>query len=468
MLKYNQLISFKKDNKNYSGILLDSNLNKLVLSKLNETKEIKFWIIGEKDIEEKNFFGTTFIKGDQVLYSPEYKGMSLFEILNHPDKNSVYLIIKLIKSLILLKNKLGIMPQIQSNSVYFLENGKILLISSEIFKKIKDISSQEYNLSTYSILNHPYLNDVEQHISFTIGIMTYKILTNIFIYSGKSEDEINSKIRNLEIIEPDLYEPKLKKQISDFLYNFFNKKKYNSVKLEDWLNLLKDWEKDGFFNEISDIETDNKKAAFIKIQSLTQNKYNQKVFWEKNGKTIFTFSSISLISIILLLYFISNYFKPKSTKGYTPIQIVESYYNSFNTLQHYVMDDCITDKADNGVIREVLALFVTNRQTIGYQNKSYIVPAYTWDKQGRPALDPPYFLYGIINLKTESIGDQKEPVFIVDYERWNTQIIDNQVLDKMPTRTIKGTKIKEKVYLKNKNSCWVIYKIDLIEEQEIK
>jgi len=52
---------------------------------LNETKEIKFWIIGEEDIEEK-IFSNNFIKGEQILYGPEYKGMSLFEILNHTDK----------------------------------------------------------------------------------------------------------------------------------------------------------------------------------------------------------------------------------------------------------------------------------------------------------------------------------------------------------------------------------------------
>lgn len=467
MLKYNQLISIKKDNKIYSGILLDKSLKKLALSKLTENKEIKCWVIGENDLEEKSFYGITFIKDDQFLYGPDFKGKSLLEILNKPGNKPEKLLIKLVESLILLRNKLGISTEIQSNSVYFLENGKILIISDDIFKKIKDISSQEYNLNTYSILNHPYLIDCEEHVSFTIGIILYKILTDTFIYNGKSEDEINSKIRNLEIIEPNLYQPKLKKEISDYLYNFFNRKNYTSVKLENWLKLLKNWEKQGYFVEVPVNEIDTKKNTLILKQSASLKKYNSKVFWEKNGKTIFITLTASLLSLILILYFLLNYFKPRSTKGYKPIEVVEAYYNSFNTLQHNVMEDCIINKADKGAIREVLTLFVANRQTMAYKNISYIIPAYTWDKQGRPPLNAPYFLYGIINLKIESINGENNPVFIADYEKWHTQIIDNQDPMKPSTRLIKGTKIKEKLFLKNKNNYWLIYKIDLIDQKEL-
>ena len=86
-----------------------------------------------------------------------------------------------------------------------------------------------------------------------------------------------------------------------------------------------------------------------------------------------------------------------------------------NSLDHQVMEACVVDKAGREEIGESTNLFVISRVTTAYEGRPTIVSAETWDREGRPGLDPMFTVYGVTDLSSPRRRARRLP-----FSAWTT------------------------------------------------
>jgi hypothetical protein len=104
----------------------------------------------------------------------------------------------------------------------------------------------------------------------------------------------------------------------------------------------------------------------------------------------------------------------------TPVQVAETYYGAFGTLEHEVMEGCVVNKAGKGDIEMVVNLFVITRVRQAYETT--IGSSYTaqqWLDDGSPVTEKNIFGVTGLNLKTLD-GDESdgEVSFDANYTLW--------------------------------------------------
>jgi hypothetical protein len=443
---------------NYTGFSLKLNT---LESDFKRTVNLKLpgFIIKDNIINEWYFFGFMY-KEMTYIYGSFFEGRSLKDILKLEFNQSLPYILNLIKSLKLIRKKIDYDFKIQLDSVFFLDSGEILFLPFDPVSAIRDNSLDEYKTENYCLINNSYLKETDRSLSYTAACLIYKVISGCFPYEGETEDEINLKIRNMKVYLPKMLNFKVKKEISDKISGFFSDKK-NLISLDNWENLLETWIEKGIYEELDEV-----KQKLLEVQSERYKINNSKilkrnVFIEKNSGRISVIGIVSIIIIILFSYILYTATRPKSTKDYTPLQIVETYYKSINSLDTLTLGECLASGVSKSLSDQITYLYVTTKQTQAYENKSYFISADKWVKDGKKDLKPPYFTFGVASLSITQEESGDFPVFISTYEKWEPNFDEN-----ISKRSV-GKRIKEKLYLKNQNKYWLIFKIETQEEVNI-
>lgn len=453
------LKKIKINNQTKTAVSLSKEIDPTFFSKYFKNKKLDGWIYSSGNIEKITVEGISFYQNEPVIILPFSNCKSIFSLAFLEIEEAILTIKKILMVIIEIKKMEGFLPTIYFNNIFFIED-KILLLSSEFFEKFREISHASYTLN---LINNPYLTEAEQQNSYVIAVLLYKILTDHFPFEGKNEDEILTKIRHSILIKPHLINPDINLETSKFIFDFFKKKKYLTYSLENWLNVL---EKNyTLVNEVNKKEIKVNEKLIKKIEK----KYKLAYLWDKNYKVILSSLFIALISLSILYYFVYNFFKPRLTKGYTPKQVVETYYNCFNSLDHSLMSDCVIGNAATKDLMTIINLSLKNRQLQAYYseklNEKFIISPLEWFKKGKPDIYPPYILFGIENLKILEITNVSMPLFMVEYDKYISYPNFNSDKEK---ETIKIFHVKEKVFLKLDKKDWVISDIERIEEKELK
>lgn len=467
MNNYNKIIKISEKDKNFSAILFDSSINRASLIKTFKNENIKYWIFDKKNLTETEIEALSFMDDKAVIKLPFSDALSLYDILSLSKIEALNYLKEIVEAIAEIKTQKNTTPIVHINTVFILKDKSIAILNSDFFKKVRDLSSESYNFETFSFLNHPYLDNPYQQNSFTIACLLYKILTGEFPFFGNSEKEVATKIKNNIIIEPDIFNPALSKKTSIFLLNFFKKKKYLNFTLEDWkekLSIILN-EEDFLKKDMNTIKEQNTNLEYLDSAiKKSEKKYKKALFLQNNLKTIIIYSSISLTLIILLSYFIYNYYKPRTTKGFTPYEVVKAYYNSFNTLNNTLIADCVMDHAATKDLQTIIALHLKRSQLISYNIEDYFISADKWIKKGKPDIISPYYLFGVSEPKiTKITSSENEFLFLAEYEKYYS--VPNTESKESEKQKIKSFFIKEELYLKPDRGDWVIYKINRLEEK---
>jgi hypothetical protein len=184
------------------------------------------------------------------------------------------------------------------------------------------------------------------------------------------------------------------------------------------------------------------------------------VFWQRHWKTVLIAAAVVAAVGIFSGTILKNILKPRSTRGYTPAQVVETFYRSINSLDHERMQDCVTGRAGKELISQVINVFVISRVSQGYEGRSHLVPADEWERKGRPQLTPPDAVFGITDLAIAEEQSGREPRFLVSYTRWQPQPEDEKAAGPGSV----GLPAREMVYLRQKNAYWVIDRIEQLKQ----
>lgn len=424
---------------------------------INVPKEEGYLVSGTS-VSPWYFTGVRNNQGMFSMYAPFIKSVSLGEMITkapHEALEAVRLLGKACQAL-MAYGKLD--AEISFDTVYFLENGQVLFLPPEIFRKLRDLYPADYKTAFWRI-NNPYQDDFQSKTSHTIAALAYKILTGVFPFEGKTAEEIRTRLRLAHVVPAQHINPLIKDSIARELTEYFQNRKIVPRSLVSWENLISAWLENGLYcqrsrSDRSLLKTEKKKSVLT-----IEKKLMRAVFWEKNGRTIgLALLGIS-VGITIVIAVLSSIFRPNPTHGFPPDEIVAAYYDSMNTLNTELMRDCVTEEAGKNELWRTEMMFITMGQRIAYERVSYRIPADLWALNDKPRIDLPYFIDGVADLTVTRLQDEPNPVFLAEYDRFRLEEGNDVVEPEWGAHYHS----REKLYLKKVNTDWKIYKIVTLE-----
>ena len=130
----------------------------------------------------------------------------------------------------------------------------------------------------------------------------------------------------------------------------------------------------------------------------------------------------SLLVLVLVIFFMVDMFRNRSkldtTKGMSPTEIANAYYNAFGELDQALMENCLTGKAGREDIDLVMNFYIISRVRMAYEiyTQSFI-SAQKWIDEGSPATDK--IVFGITDLRISGFSmDEENARLTAEYILW--------------------------------------------------
>ncbi len=458
-----QPVEIKEDKNLYCGFNLNFNADDASFRNLLELKKYPGYILKDDSIEEWRFTGILH-KENLYLYGPHFEGTSLSEVISLNSEEGLNYIYRLVSALNELENKRGVAIPIQLDAIYFLKDGSILFLPYKVMELLRESLDEEYKIGNYFIVNHPYITEDRIQNSYSIGVILYRILSGEFPFSGKTEEELNKKIRIGNVLQPVLNNFYLNNEISDNLLFFFMEKKWTSVSISEWFEIIGNYIKEGVIRKIDNVEEKDLMKLQGKYRKRLDHIYGRSVFLEKNRLNIIIISIVLAVVILLVFSFKKIIFNIRITKGFISSKVVELFYESMNNLDSPAMQDCVINNAGKKEIDEVSTLYVITKQSAAYGEKNYF-SAEKWAADGKNKLMPPLYIYGITDLIiSNEIENSSNAIYSVYYQKWEPVFGENKKIE----LDYHGFNENDKLFLIKKHGYWLITKIDRIEKIPLK
>lgn len=437
------------------------------LTRILALKTSPGWNVRGNEVREWRFEGLTEKDGAPLLYGPPAPGRSLLEILDLPLRSALPYLSRLARALGLLAQRRIPWFALQTDSVIFEDAHGVLFLPPDVMREIRDLNSFAQSRDTYESINHPDLKG-EALASFSIAALLYRISTGRFPFTGPDAEEIHEQARKLEIDAPSGIVPGLDPELSALVMAGLGRSRRGVVPLAEWSERLDAWQTRELFRVLPPEEKEKALREAGYRQQTSVKSFRRRMFWEKNWKII----GVVVIAVAVVAAgaggILKNMLAPRITRGYGPQKVVETFYNSMNSLDHQAMQSCVIGGAGKGEINEVTVLYVTSRVTQGYQGKSTIISAADWDKRGRPKLESPSSLYGVTGLAVVQEQGEPAPVYRAQYDKWNpARTPDTGGASTQTAPKSEGHRVVDRVWLKQDKGDWVIYKIERLQQDPL-
>ena len=436
--------------------------SEFVLTKLADLRKLPARIVRDGQIDQWRFDGVLKHEGRLYLHGPYLGGIFLEEAIQKSFSAALPYLSRLIRALVVLKSRGQIIEYLQTDSVYFLDDGGVLFFPGALMRELRSMHPEPYKLQVYEAINHPDVEDPEKALSFSLAALLYRIILGRYPFEAQSEEEIHNLARHARLLSPSLTEPGFREDLSRKIMAGLHRDQEPPPSLEQWQEIIDDCKRTGLYRDITEMEREQIRRRAEQEQRKLTKAYRRKVFWQKNWKTVAIVAAAVVIAGILGGSFLKNILAPRQTSGYSPRQVVESYYLSMNDLNHTLMEDCVVDGAGKETIREVINLYVLSRVSMGYEGRSHIIPADVWDAEGRPELSDRQTVYGVTGLDLLEERGEPEPVFRASYTKWVPIPQEEPATDAPQPEgpAFTSRQISERVYLRLDRRDWVIYRFE--------
>jgi len=437
------------------------------LTRILALKTSPGWIVGHDDVQEWRYEGVREQEGILYLYGPYVSGILLSEILTAQLARALPFLARLARALSLLSEQGKGWYSLQADTILFTEEG-VLFLPPAIHRDIRDMRTFETNRDTYECLNHPDMKG-EAQASFGIAAILYRVIVGHFPFTGPTSEEIHEQARKLAVTPLAGQVPGLSAEVSDLILAGLGRGRRGPVTLGEWAQKLEEWQSIEVFRPLSAEENTRSLDEARAREIVATKSFRRRMFWEKNWKLVAVVAAGVIMLGAVIASIVSHALAPRITHGFTPRQVVESFYSSMNTLDQTMMQACVIGKAGQGEINETTTLYVTSRVTQGYEGRSTIVSAAEWDKAGRPALTSPRTLFGVTGLTLTQEQDAPGPVFLVKYDMWNPAgVPDTGKAPSMDAAPVsEGHHVVDRVSLKIDRGDWLIERIDQVSSDAL-
>lgn len=442
--------------------------NDFILTKLGELRKLPGHIIRDWKIEEWRIDGAFKHEGRLYLHGPHLSGLFLEEAIQKSFPAALPYLTRLAHALVVLK-RLGFGVEfIQTDSVYFLEEGGILFLPSALMKELRNMHPEVYKLRVFESISHPDIEEPEKGLSFSLAALLYRAIRGHYPFQADTEEEIHNRIRHARLLPLSLIEPGFREDLSRQILAGLGRGDTPAPSLEEWEEILSGCKQGGLHRDITEMEREQIRQRARKEEEKVGRAYRRKVFWQKHWKTVGIVAVAVVVVGGLAGSLLKNILAPRETRGFSPEQVVETFYQGMNDLNHTLMEDCVVERAGKQTIREVINIYVLSRVSLGYEGKTHVIGADDWDAQGRPELSPPESVYGVTDLVALQERGEPEPVFQVSYTKWVPEPGQDSGADSAGSTELLETEgprftsleMSERVYLKLDREDWVIYRFE--------
>jgi hypothetical protein len=416
--------------------------NEIVLTKLRGLRTAPGFRVGPDGIHERYLEGFYKEEGRLYLYGPWEAGVTLEEVLGRAD--ALPYLRRLAQALAALGERRP--KELATDAVRFLEDGAVELLSPQVMHQARSIQPEEHRRQTFEALNHPD----SKGLSYCLAAMMYRLVAGVYPFAAGSGEEMRRRARELRLPPLSLTRPEVREEVSAAVMDGLGRGRGSPPTLEQWAALLADWEAGGLYRRLSEAEARTLAAKARRETGVAARAYRRGVFWQRHWKTVLIAVAVAAAVGIFSGTVLRNLLKPRSTRGLTPREVVETFYRSANTLDHERMQDCVAGRTGKELIDQVINVYVVSRVNLGYEGRSLVRSAEEWDRAGRPEVTPPESVFGITDLAIEPLAGEAEPSFRVSYLQWTPD----------PEQGTVSRAARERVYLRPQGGAWVIYRLE--------
>lgn len=444
----NQLIPFTVEGIEYSGIQsgLESKVFRAV--DISSLQKEPGWIYdSEGRMESWNIEGVGEAEGSMVFYGPSIKGEVFAAESLDLDKFG-----KIINVLRALKDKKSSYMGFYGKSWVFMEDGRVLILPVKLMDFIRRSEKEENRIIHWYPYNHPDRTGVEG-MGFTTAVLACRLLSGVHPYTPleTAEDDRNEQLRRPPLLSPDLQIPGIKDELATLISNCF---KSENDSLKEWSHMIALWRKEGAVRNLSSSEKEEIEQRAGQILERGEKNRKRRQTWRRKNGLYIGLAAVVIFLGVLLSTPLRKSLEPPVTLGMSPREVVEAYYEGFNTMDQELMEDCIDKKLGKGDLGEVMNIFVTSRVRMGYEGTSGIINAQEWIESGKEIPEYGTSIYGVAELKISDLGSGQ---FRVEYEKWVPGTSENSDITSTEAVPPYGLEITDLIRLEEqKKGNWLI------------
>jgi hypothetical protein len=331
---------------------------------------------------------------------------------------------------------------------------------------------------------HPDLAGAES-IAFSAAAMLYCVFCGAPPFCGDDAETLRQDIREGVFVPPELAAPGLDGDLAKLIGEALGPvKKGGEVKKRpspETLGLLvgNPGSRDAasWFAPLSDEEEAkirNEGEQYKKTRELT---VKTRRFVIRNTAIIAGCAAAVLVVVLGIQGYFKHLAEMPTTRGMTPVQVAETYYGGFETMDHILMDACVTNKAGKEDINMVTNLFVISRVRQAYETMGEsTIAASEWLESGAEATDRTVFGVTGLSLRTTE-GDETdgEVSLRADYTLWLPASFTGEDEEPLPSpdeimngdpqpRPPKGMAFTDRLKIVFLKDAWRIAEIDRVRQ----
>ena len=428
------------------------------LAKRSALQQSEGWIVHGEQVRPWRFSGY-LRRGETLLVTgPWVEGEPLVSALQRAPADALAAVARVAAALACLARAALAEQPLQLNGIYLLATGGVLIPPPAVIRQLTETHSPAAILAAAERINHPDLSG-EQRRSVMLAILSYRAITGEYPFPAPREDELRDQMRRLDVVPARLLAPGCSDELSSFIGRALRPPRQETrPALADWPAMLARAREDA--TPVATQEAERLQAEAAALRHKFAQAFRRRVFLQRNLRTMVVAAVIVAAVGGVLGSIIANQFKPRSTRGYSPRQVVETFYGSIGELDHSTMEDAVVDGAGKALVNEVVNLFVVSRVAQGYEGRSHIVNAAEWAAAGEPEVPPDRSLFGPSALAIVAEQGAPQPVFRVSYLMWRLGGADG---DDPPGTPQQGIPTSERVFLRQDKGDWVIFEFQPLD-----
>ncbi|GAB1481463.1 hypothetical protein MASR2M78_02780 [Treponema sp.] len=378
--------------------------------------------------------GVVESKGIMVIWGPNFQGTALDQIFAKGGTAALNALRLWLSARAKLEKPV---PAPSPGTVYLDINNTLLFLPQRLGQRHLLAQGKEAQLERSERWLHPDRKGLEADL-FTASALAYAIFSKKAPFAAATVEAVQADIRDGLLLPSKLAAPGLDTMIAKHIdESLFPKQKARSgtgsnkklastdagKELQNLSRMLGSYGSKGletFFKPLTEKEAELLSKELIRYQSSQEKSLKIKRFTTRN-KTALGLGAIGLLIVFFIVrsFVVDSGSKP-STKGMSPREVIQTYYGSFGTLDHGMMEACVIQKAGKGDIDATMNLFVISRVREAYEHTTMVLSAEQWINDGSPLVNQ--MVYGTTDLaitETETDESDGELGFRVEYSFWH-------------------------------------------------
>lgn len=415
----------EKQNQQYLAIRTGMKAGAKGIQKLYQDGLPQGYIIRDNQVTTWHSNGWHTQDNEIFLYGEYRSGTELSAIWNQDPVNGIRIIRQLHTALCTARNANSNLPVLSYHSVYLLDDGGFLFIPRRVAETIHSYLSPEESLEEVDALSHPGCTMPEHQHGFTLLSLLYSIICGEQPFAATSSLERTSLLTHYSVIPPHFFQPQIPLIISEEIATALmqpTEKMPTASKMESLLDTIQTAAEQNKLQfppqPVEQLDKERKKRAY---------RYRMHAGIEANkGRLLLLAASIVVVATL----FVTRTTSPSDSSGHERLSAgdtVELFYESFNTLDHLVMDEITARGVASQEIREVMHMNLSSRLQRGYFQIDGIVTPQQY--LAGVDLTETQQIYGISDLTIDRKplydSTNGKQAFQVSFIHWSPQMHDD-------------------------------------------